>query len=336
MNLTRRFSLTHGFIALLSVAIVLAVMIGGARFLFLNEARDSQRRQVDAFALAARESYFAHEDVAVLNFIRMAVKDEIVVFAAYTGEKGKTRLVMPSSFQGQNLTAGAKVLPNGSEVEMLSLTRLVLPDSSQGQELAMGLKTLPDGRKVEISSLPVEASGKIVGAVYMAYDPAKVEERVRAQVGKWVGLGMAGGASAMGVALLVSVLLARQLAAPLRRIRAGTQEVRSGKLDKLVDVKRSDEIGDLARDFNDMVLKLKELETMKRDFISGVTHDFGTPLHAIKTALELLQEGKAGPLTDRQAEYLLMVSNSTIQLTSFVNNLLTTAKIEAAKSEPYY
>ncbi|HEY5038620.1 MAG TPA: HAMP domain-containing sensor histidine kinase, partial [bacterium] len=128
----------------------------------------------------------------------------------------------------------------------------------------------------------------------------------------------------------------RQLARPLKRIRAGTQEVRLGKLDKLVDVNRSDEIGDLARDFNTMVVKLKELEAMKRDFVAGVTHDFGTPLHAIKNASEMMQEGMAGPLTDQQAEYLLMITNSTIQLTSFVNNLLTTAQIEAAKSEPFY
>ena len=54
-------------------------------------------------------------------------------------------------------------------------------------------------------------------------------------------------------------------------------------------------------------------------FVAGVTHDFGTPLHAIKNAVELMQDGMAGPLTDRQAEYLLMISNSTIQLTSFVH-----------------
>jgi signal transduction histidine kinase len=75
---------------------------------------------------------------------------------------------------------------------------------------------------------------------------------------------------------------------------------------------------------------------MKRDFVAGVTHDFGTPLHAIKNASEMMQEGMAGPLTDQQAEYLLMITNSSVQLTSFVNNLLTTAQIEAAKSEPFY
>ncbi|HJT24162.1 MAG TPA: HAMP domain-containing sensor histidine kinase, partial [bacterium] len=187
-----------------------------------------------------------------------------------------------------------------------------------------------------VLAMPVTAGGMPVGTAAIGYDETRVEAKVWDQMARWVGLGAAGGLSALFVAIIVSFVLARHLAGPLKRIRDGTQQVQTGKLDKLVDVKRSDEIGDLARDFNTMVVKLKELEAMKRDFISGVTHDFGTPLTAIKTALDFMQEGRSGPLTPKQAEYLLVMSNSTHQLTDFVNNLLTTAKIEAAKTEPYY
>ena len=304
MNLTKRFSLTHGFIALLAVMVTLGVMIGGARFLFWNEVRKSQQRQMTDFALQARESYFGHEDVGNCNFIRQVAKDETVAFVSFVDAANKPRLVLPQTFQNFNFTPGEKYLKDGRTLSALSQT--------------------------------VEAGGNKIGTVSIGYDNAKVEERVQAQMARWLGLGGAGGLCALLVAIVTSFFLARQLARPLKRIRAGTQEVRLGKLDKLVDVNRSDEIGDLARDFNTMVVKLKELEAMKRDFVAGVTHDFGTPLHAIKNASEMMQEGMAGPLTDQQAEYLLMITNSTIQLTSFVNNLLTTAQIEAAKSEPFY
>jgi signal transduction histidine kinase len=304
MNLTRRFSLTHGFIALLAVTITLGVMIGGARLLFWNEMSKSQARQITDFSLQARESYFGHEDVGDCNFIRQAVKDETVAFVAFVDVQNKPRLVLPQTFHNFNFTSGTKYLT--------------------------------DGRTLSVLSQGVTAGGTQVGTVAIGYDSDKLGQKVRAQMARWLGLGAAGGVCALLVALVTSYFLARQLVRPLKRIRAGTQEVRLGKLDKLVDVHRSDEIGDLARDFNDMVVKLKELEAMKRDFVAGVTHDFGTPLHAIKNALEFLQDGMAGPLTDRQAEYLLMISNSNFQLTSFVNNLLTTAQIEAAKSEPFY
>jgi len=304
VNLTRRFSLTHGFIALLAVLVTLGVMFGAARLLFWNEVHESQNRQLGDFALQSRESFFGNEDVGNCNFIRQAVKDETVAFVSFVDAQKKPRLVLPGTLRNFDFSSGGK--------------------------------NLPDGRPVSVLSRVVQAGGREIGTVAIGYDTRKVEAKVWDQMVRWVGLGAMGGASALLVALVVSFFLARQLARPLRRIRDGTEQVRLGKRDKLVDVDRSDEIGDLARDFNEMVAKLNELEAMKRDFVAGVTHDFGTPLHAIKTASELMQNGMAGPLSEAQAEYLLMISNSTIQLTSFVNNLLTTAQIEAAKSVPFY
>lgn len=304
MKLTQRLSLTHGSIALLAVLVTLGVMFGGAELLFWNQVHDSQRRQLADFTLQARESFFGHEDVGNCNFIRQAVKDDTVAFTAFENAAHTTRLVLPGSFLGLKLTPGTHYLT--------------------------------DGRTLSVLSSPVTAGGEMVGTVAIGFDEDRVEEKVWAQMARWVGLGGAGGLCALFVAILTSVFLARHLAGPLKRIRDGTKEVQTGKLDKLVDVRRSDEIGDLARDFNTMVVKLKELEAMKRDFVAGVTHDFGTPLHAIKAALDFMQEGMAGPLTPKQSEYLLVMSNSAHQLTEFVNNLLTTAKIEAAKNEPYY
>ena len=134
----------------------------------------------------------------------------------------------------------------------------------------------------------------------------------------------------------MALLLSSRLVDPLRRISQGTQLVRSGRLDGLVDVERQDEIGDLARGFNAMVLQLKELDEMKRDFVAGVTHDFGSPLHALRSTVDHLLSGDAGPLGERQAEYLLMISNNLASLAAFVNNLLSVARIEAAKAEPYF
>lgn len=303
MKLTQRFSLTHGSIALLSVLVTLGVMFGGAHYLFWNQVHESQRRQMEDFALQSRESFYGHEDVGNCNFIRQAAKDETVAFVAFEDPQ-KTRLTLPGNFKSLSLNPGTKYLT--------------------------------DGRTLTVLSNAVTAGGDLVGTIAIGYDESRVEQKIWDQMARWVGLGGAGGLCALVVAIIVSFFLARHLVRPLKRIRAGTQEVQTGKLDKLVDVKRSDEIGDLARDFNTMVVKLKELEAMKRDFVSGVTHDFGTPLHAIKTALDFMQEGRAGPLTPKQTEYLLVMSNSTHQLTDFVNNLLTTAKIEAAKNEPYY
>ena len=303
MNLTQRFSLTHGFIALLAVTVTVGLMIGGANHFFWNEIHEAQRSQMENFSLAVQESHFANEDVATLDFIRQAVKDPMVAFAAFRDKGGHIR-VLPASFQGTDMNQGDRILPGG--------------------------------RRLGVLSTNVQAGGQAIGTVVMAYDTAKLEARVRSEVQRWVSLASLAGTSALLVALLLSAFLSKALVSPLKRIKAGTELVRAGKLDNLVDVDRSDEIGSLARAFNAMVVQLRELEGMKRDFVAGVTHDFGVPLHAMKNALELLAEGQAGPLTPRQSEYLLMVSNNLDHLQAFIHNLLTTASIEAAKVTPFY
>jgi signal transduction histidine kinase len=171
--------------------------------------------------------------------------------------------------------------------------------------------------------------------VEIGYSSQALNQEIQGQLRRWMGLGAFTAGVTLILGWLVSWLASRELVKPLKKISEGTGLVRQGKLDSLVQVKRDDEIGDLARDFNAMVLQLKELDAMKRDFVSGVTHDLGTPLHAIRSAANFLQNGKGGALTDKQGEYLLMISNNTTHLIGFINNLLTVARIEAAKVEPY-
>jgi len=163
-----------------------------------------------------------------------------------------------------------------------------------------------------------------------------LEDEIDEKLGRWMALSSVAAVAALTLGLLLALLLAKNLVAPLKAITEGTREVRAGRLDTLVQVARDDEIGDLARDFNAMTQQLKELDAMKRDFVAGVTHDLGTPLYAIRSAAEFLIKDQAAHLERGGVEYLMMISNSAIQLSSFVDNLLTTARIEAGKQEAFF
>ncbi len=311
MRLATRFFASHSGVVALSLCIVFFLAYGGVRRIYQQQARLHQVQQLSDFTLAAKESMIQHEDVAVLNFMRSALKNPDLACAAYYNPATGVRLVLP-----ENLQKG------------------FFPAAEGGPESPV-LRLLPDGERLVQWTSAVGSPDGMPGRVWLAYSQSALERELGEQTKVWAQLGLEAGAAALVIGLLLSLGLGRQLAAPLRKIRDGTHLVRSGKLDSLVEVRRKDEIGDLARDFNAMVTQLKELDEMKRDFISGVTHDLGTPLHAIRSAINFLQAGDAGPLTEKQSEYLLMVSNSTANLTSFINNLLTTARIEAAKVDPY-
>ena len=49
-----------------------------------------------------------------------------------------------------------------------------------------------------------------------------------------------------------------------------------------VDTRRSDELGDLARDFNHMASEVQHSSQMQRDLLANVSHDLRTPLTLIK------------------------------------------------------
>ena len=61
------------------------------------------------------------------------------------------------------------------------------------------------------------------------------------------------------VALVVSVLVSHRLSRPITRLRGSIQAVERGDFDISVDVSSTNEIGDLARDFNIMIAQIKEL-----------------------------------------------------------------------------
>lgn len=311
MRLATRFSISHSAVAALSLFISFFLVYAGARRLYERQARLGQMQQVSDFALAAKESMIQREDVAVLGFMRSALRNPAVAYVAYFNPATGVHLVLPESLQKEVFPAGEGA-----------------PDSPLARRLASGLEAIQ-------WTSPVPVPNGLPGRVWLGYSRAALERDLAEQTGKWGRLELETGVVALLIGLAVSLGLGRQMAAPLGKIRDGTHLVRSGKLDSLVEVSRKDEIGDLARDFNSMVVQLKELDGMKRDFMSGVTHDLGTPLHAIRSAINYLQAGDAGPLTEEQAEYLLMVSNSTTNLTAFINNLLTTARIEAAKVDPF-
>lgn len=79
------------------------------------------------------------------------------------------------------------------------------------------------------------------------------------------------------------------------------------------------------------VTQTKEVEKLKRDFLSVVTHELKTPLTAIEGYTKLLLMGKAGPLSDRQRTFLDTVQDQTGNLKTMIQDLLDITRLEAGR-----
>lgn len=145
----------------------------------------------------------------------------------------------------------------------------------------------------------------------------------------WVSLG----AGATGV--LVALLVAHRMTRPLTALGRLAEQIGHGRLGARLEWESQDEIGVLAGAFNMMSERLEELDTVKRNFISSVTHELRSPLGAIESFLQLIRERVAqGPAGFAQsADYLERIEVNVRRLSSFINDLLDAAKIEQGKME---
>ncbi|MEW6677798.1 MAG: ATP-binding protein [Pseudomonadota bacterium] len=150
------------------------------------------------------------------------------------------------------------------------------------------------GRMREGESLrrtPIKQAGQVVG--YVGYRPGPpVLDRVDAQFRESQRRAF------LIIALLVGSLavalawpLANTLIRPLQRVTEATRHLAAGRFSTRVPDGRQDELGDLARNFNDMAQALERTDGARRQWMADISHELRTPLAVLRAELEALQDG---------------------------------------------
>ncbi|MCO6453646.1 MAG: GAF domain-containing protein [Caldilineales bacterium] len=75
----------------------------------------------------------------------------------------------------------------------------------------------------------------------------------------------------------------------------------------------------------------KELERMKSNFLSVVSHELKTPLHSIKGFVDIILMGRTGPVTDIQSDFLETVKQQTDHLQRMIDDLLEFSRLESGR-----
>lgn len=82
------------------------------------------------------------------------------------------------------------------------------------------------------------------------------------------------------------------------------------------------------------ITKQRNLDKMKRDFISNITHELRTPLIATEKAISLLQDmDKVQAPPDLQKEFLSMAGRNLKRLSMLIDDLLDLSKIESGMAQ---
>ncbi len=131
------------------------------------------------------------------------------------------------------------------------------------------------------------------------------------------------------VSLVVCLLLAWYLVAPLRRMREATRRLKEGDLAARAGfANRNDEIGEVVRDFDLMADRIQSLVQGQKQLISDISHELRSPLARLGVALELARRS-AGPAAEG---HLARIDTEAGRMNDLIGRLLALDRGEHADS----
>jgi two-component system sensor histidine kinase BaeS len=178
----------------------------------------------------------------------------------------------------------------------------------------------------------------VVGAGTKAEDHALEEIRVDGKLVGWLGLRLPQrmsdplqldflyrqtkilyliGGAILILAALVAYFLARQMLRPVRQLAHAAQALGSRQFDTRIEVRSSDELGQLSADFNRMASTLDRYERLRRQWISDLSHELRTPLSVLTAEVDATLDG----VRDMRRETLESIQAQVLLMTKLVDDL---------------
>lgn len=133
------------------------------------------------------------------------------------------------------------------------------------------------------------------------------------------------------IAMLValSVVLARYVGGPMQRIAAAARRFGAGDLAARTGVRRNDELGEVARAFDDMAERVTRLMTAQRELMANVSHELQTPLSRIQVTVDLMLDG----IDDRAKELLPEISHDLGEVERLIEDVMTLSRLDLSRAD---
>jgi len=144
-----------------------------------------------------------------------------------------------------------------------------------------------------------------------------------------------------GINNIISYLKAEELALDLQgknELLASQNEELQGQSEELIAQSeelqsQAEELEAQQRMLEEKTYQAQEADRLKSEFLSNMSHELRTPLNAALGMTSLMADGGAGPLTEKQKEYLEIIKRNGENLLQLINDILDIARIESGRVE---
>jgi signal transduction histidine kinase len=340
------------FASLLVLAVTLALTllsIQREQDTFRGELESQADLLLEALALNLRDPLYRLQIDELQDVLTIVGDNENVTLLAIYDSKG---VLLIDSIE-QTPTFSTEVDPLGE--------RLVTTPEDQPTVYDWQADQMMAGRSVMVGN-------QTVGAVSVGLSTAPLQAKVSELTGRAILIAVV----MIALGILSVFLLTRRITGPLEELTTAARTLSEGTLTVRVPQRSEDEVGTLARVFNQMADVLQRRETdlrelnesleqqvqartaeltkqneelrlarqraeeatqLKSQFLASVSHELRTPLNAIMGFSQLLMMGSGGDLNEKQHNNIERIFNSGQDLLGLINDLLDLSKIEAGRTE---
>lgn len=195
------------------------------------------------------------------------------------------------------------------------------------------LSSISRGSRIRVFvSTPIVLDGRILGAVLLSRTPADI---VQALYGKRTLL-LQGSALLLLAVVGIGYLTSRTIVTPLKELSASAAQIARGEVMALERLRPSGtrEIAQLGQSVHAMGDTLQRRADYLRDFARHLSHEFKTPLAAIRGAVEVLEDHDSAMDDTRRRGFLANIHADVDRLNDLTGRLLELTRAEMSTPEP--
>jgi signal transduction histidine kinase len=204
---------------------------------------------------------------------------------------------------------------------------LELETALRGQTVVVQRRN-KSGEDTFYTAAPVIYNRQMYGLIQLSVPARSLQSLI---VERWAVIGLVT-AVVTGLALGAALWLSRSIIRPLYKLRDSAVRLSQGDLTHRVDYQSQDEIGEVARAFNEMARQVESMLDEQRAFASNTSHELRTPLTTIRLRTEALRFDQT--LDEATAkQYVEEIDSEVARLGNLVQDLTLLSRFDAGRAE---
>ncbi|MDR4950424.1 HAMP domain-containing sensor histidine kinase [Neobacillus cucumis] len=134
----------------------------------------------------------------------------------------------------------------------------------------------------------------------------------------------------LGIAITLTIVMVvintKYLVKPISNLTKATKSLANGDFNVKMNVYRHDEIGELSNSFLQMARKLEQIDDMRKEFISNISHDIQSPLSNIKGYTNLLDTESLSK--KERSQYVSIINGEISRLSTLTKQFLLLSSLD--------